>query len=55
LQKLESCDRESSQIQNVIASAASPEIYQQLLQKKEEAEALCESLVNQLDYSQRNL
>jgi DNA sulfur modification protein DndD len=55
LQKLESCDRESSQIQNVIASAASPEIYQQLLQKKEEAEALCESLVNQLDDSQRNL
>ncbi|MBD2318443.1 DNA sulfur modification protein DndD [Phormidium tenue] len=55
LQKLESCDRESSQIQNVIASAASPEIYQQLLQKKEEAEALCESLVNQLDDSQRYL
>lgn len=55
LQKLESCDRESSQIQNVIASAASPEVYQQLLQKKEEAEALCESLVNQLDDSQRNL
>ncbi|MFM7887894.1 MAG: DNA sulfur modification protein DndD, partial [Pseudanabaena sp.] len=55
LQKLASCDRESTQIQNVIASAASPEVYQQLLQKKEEAEALCESLANRLDDSQRNL
>ncbi|GBO55077.1 DNA sulfur modification protein DndD [Pseudanabaena sp. lw0831] len=54
-QKLESCDRESTQIQNVIASAASPEIYQQLLQKKEESEAVCESLANQLDDAQRNL
>ena len=55
LQKLESCDRESTQIQNVIASAASPEIYQQLLQKKEEAASVCESLANELDDSQRNL
>ena len=55
LQKLESCDRESTQIQNVIASAASPEIYQQLLQKKEETASVCESLANELDDSQRNL
>ncbi len=55
LQKLESCDRESTQIQNVIASAASPEIYQQLLQKKEEAASVCESLANELDDSQRYL
>jgi DNA sulfur modification protein DndD len=54
VQKLESCDRESSQIQNVIASAASPEIYQKLLQKKEESEAICESLTNYLDDAQRN-
>ncbi len=55
LQKLASCDRESTQIQNVIASAASPEIYQQLLQKKADAESICESLANQLDDAQRNL
>ncbi|NUN66665.1 DNA sulfur modification protein DndD (plasmid) [Pseudanabaena biceps] len=55
VQKLASCDRESTQIQNVIASAASPEIYQQLLQKKEEAESICESLANELDDAQRNL
>ena len=55
VQKLEFCDRESTQIQNVIASAASPEIYQKLLQKKEESEAICESLANELDDAQRNL
>ncbi len=54
-QKLESCDRESTQIRNVIASAASPEIYHQLLQKKESAASVCESLANELDDSQRNL
>ncbi|TYQ28174.1 DNA sulfur modification protein DndD [Pseudanabaena sp. UWO310] len=55
VQKLQSCDRESSQIQNVIASAASPEIYQQLLQNKEAATSVCESLANELDDSRRNL
>lgn len=55
VQKLASCDRESTQIQNVIASAASPEIYQQLLQNREEAESICESLANELDDAQRNL
>jgi DNA sulfur modification protein DndD len=55
VQKLESCDRESIQIQNVIASAASPEIYQQLLQKKVEAESICKSLENELDDTKRNL
>jgi len=55
LKKLESCDRESTQLQNVIASAASPEIYQQLLQRKEDAETSCKLLENELDDAQRNL
>lgn len=55
LQNLESCDREITQLQNVLASAASPEIYQQLLQKKEQAEKVYASLENDLDDTNRNL
>jgi len=55
LQKLDICERESTQLQNILVSAASPEVYEQLLQRKEETETICKALGNDLDDVKRSL